>query len=379
MKSYDDARRTADKLALTHPKGDPFATAIGNTRMPMVITDARHHDNPIIFANQAFLDLTGYDRDEVIGRNCRFLQGPDSDPEVPKAIGAALRSPQGAFRGDILNYRKDGTTFWNALFISPVVDDSGEIVYFFGSQHDVTEQKERELSVRERRDELEREVRRRTAELQRTIDELRETSEAKTVLLHEVDHRVKNNLQTMASLVRLQGKRAETEETVAALAAVQGRIEALSMVHRRLFQEDDVGTFDIADFARDLTTELVNASGRDDIAVDLDLQSIAIPAAKAAPIALMINELVTNAVRHAFRDRGGRLTVIVRRINGSFRIVVADDGVGMPGGVPERGRTLGTTMVRLLAGQLQAEAKWSDAEPGTRIELSLPIGFVEKV
>lgn len=378
MNSYDDARRTGERLARQHAKGDPFATAITNTRMPMVITDPAQHDNPIVFANQAFLDLTGYAREEVIGRNCRLLQGPDTTPESAAAIRRAIETREPTFRGEILNYRKDGTSFWNALFMSPVVDEAGSVLYFFASQHDVTEQKARELSLRERRDELELEVRRRTAELQRTIDQLKETSQAKTLLLHEVDHRVKNNLQTMASLVRLQAKRADSPQTAAALGAVQARIEALSMVHRRLFQGDDVGTFDIAEFARELATESVNASGRTDIAVTFDLEPVAIPAAKAAPIALMINELLTNAVRHAFPERGGRIAVAVRRINGCFHIRIEDDGIGLPKDeVPGR-RTLGRTIVQLLAGQLQAEPVWSDAEPGTRIELSLPIRFVEK-
>ena len=92
----------------------------------------------------------------------------------------------------------------------------------------------------------------------------------------------------------------------------------------------------------------------------------------------MINELLTNAVRHAFPERGGRIAVAVRRISGCFHIRIEDDGIGLPREeIPGR-RTLGRTIVQLLAGQLQAEPVWSDAEPGTRIALSLPIRFVEK-
>ena len=124
MNSYDDARRAGERLARQHAKGDPFATAITNTRMPMVITDPAQHDNPIVFANQAFLDLTGYAREEVIGRNCRLLQGPDTTPESAAAIRRAIETCEPTFRGEILNYRKDGTSFWNALFMSPVVDEA---------------------------------------------------------------------------------------------------------------------------------------------------------------------------------------------------------------------------------------------------------------
>jgi PAS domain S-box-containing protein len=85
--------------------------------------DDRHRrpsaDNPIIFANDAFLALTGYRRDEVIGRNCRFLQGPDTDPAAIETMRRAVADGEDVTL-DILNYRKDGTTFWNALYLSPV-------------------------------------------------------------------------------------------------------------------------------------------------------------------------------------------------------------------------------------------------------------------
>src|SRR5918993_4068994 len=87
-----DAWHMTDRLQAEHGKGDPFAAAIRGTRMPMLITDPRQDDNPIVFVNDAFLLLTGYERDEVLGRNCRFLQGPNTDPaavtRLRDAIGA---------------------------------------------------------------------------------------------------------------------------------------------------------------------------------------------------------------------------------------------------------------------------------------------------
>ncbi len=103
-----------------------------------LITDPRQTDNPIVFANDAFVDLTGYSRDEILGRNCRFLQGEDTDPATVGAIRTAIESGK-AITVDILNYKKDGTPFLNRLSIRPIVSDNGEIDNFVGVQYAIDE------------------------------------------------------------------------------------------------------------------------------------------------------------------------------------------------------------------------------------------------
>jgi PAS domain S-box-containing protein len=366
-----DAWRITDRLGAEHGKGDPFAAAIRGSRMPMLITDPRQHDNPMVFANDAFLVLTGYERDEVMGRNCRFLQGEGTDPAAVDQLRAAIRD-EVDINLDILNYRKDGTPFWNALYLSPVTNEAGELRYFFASQLDVTERKEAELQVRGAKDAFEREVARRTEELQRAMAELRGALEAKTVLLHEVDHRVKNNLQLVSSLIYMQSREIPDPVIKASLRTMLSRIEALGTVHRRLYQSDDVSRFDVADFARDVVGDLVSATGRTDIRVNLDLEPVEVPAEKAAPVALMLNELVTNALKHAFDGRPGTLDVAVRRNGHDFFITVADDGAGMADGALAK-RSFGRTLVETLGRQLQARTEWSATGPGTRVEVALPI------
>jgi PAS domain S-box-containing protein len=126
---------------------DPFAAAVRATRMPMLITDPSEFDNPIIFVNDAFTKLTGYAREEIIGRNCRFLQGTETSRDDIARIRDAIarRVP---IEIDLLNYKKSGERFWNRLLISPVFDADGTLTYFFASQFDVTLQKEhlRELN-----------------------------------------------------------------------------------------------------------------------------------------------------------------------------------------------------------------------------------------
>ncbi len=105
--------------------------------MPMLITNPRLPDNPIVFANKAFQNLTGYDSSEIIGKNCRFLQGSATNPKHVEMIRAALDTEQ-SIDIDILNYKKSGEPFWNRLHISPVKTDDGELHYFVSSQLDVT-------------------------------------------------------------------------------------------------------------------------------------------------------------------------------------------------------------------------------------------------
>ena len=111
------------------------ATAFQRTRMPMVVTDATQRDYPIVMANQAFLNLTGYASEEVLGRNCRFLQGPGTSAAAVAEVRAALEESR-EVSVELLNYRKDGSTFWNQLHFSPIFDDDGRLAYHFGSQID---------------------------------------------------------------------------------------------------------------------------------------------------------------------------------------------------------------------------------------------------
>jgi len=129
-------------------RGTVFFAALQMTRMPMILTDPRLPDNPIVFANRAFLDLTGYEESDINGRNCRFLQGPDTNRDTVRELREAVASRE-AVSLEILNYRRDGSPFWNAVFIAPVYDDSGELIYFFASQLDVTRRRSSEQAFRQ--------------------------------------------------------------------------------------------------------------------------------------------------------------------------------------------------------------------------------------
>jgi PAS domain S-box-containing protein len=140
--SLRDEQRISTEIAGIDRHTDPFVAAVHATRMPMIITNPRLPDNPVVFANDSFCRLTGYARDEILGRNCRFLQGPETDPETVRTIHDAVVRAE-ALEIDIRNHRKDGEPFWNRLLMAPVYDADQQLAYFFASQVDVTLERER--------------------------------------------------------------------------------------------------------------------------------------------------------------------------------------------------------------------------------------------
>ncbi|UQW77133.1 hybrid sensor histidine kinase/response regulator [Pseudomonas avellanae] len=151
----DEPRRISAELRKMAASHDPFAAAVRATRMPMVITDPRQVDNPIVFANDAFYQLTGYAAEDVIGCNCRLLQGPATNKDDIAKVREAI-TRQKPIEIKLQNYRKDGKSFWNHLLLAPVFDEAGKPIYFFGSLFAITSEYERlrcfdnELTLNER-------------------------------------------------------------------------------------------------------------------------------------------------------------------------------------------------------------------------------------
>ncbi|MEE8231143.1 MAG: PAS domain-containing protein, partial [Qipengyuania citrea] len=141
--TFDQAQQAGRTFS---PDSDNFAGATGllfeqamaQTRMAVCLTDPHQPDQPIVFCNKAFEKLTGYRQDEIVGRNCRFLQGPKTSSEQIAKLRHAVDN-EDVLVVELLNYRKDGSTFWNALHLGPIYDEDGELRYFFGSQWDVSD------------------------------------------------------------------------------------------------------------------------------------------------------------------------------------------------------------------------------------------------
>ncbi len=152
----EDAERVAAIAAFVRSldAADPFVAIFNDANLPMAISDPTLADNPVIYVNFAFERLTGYPHPEVVGRNCRFLQGPQTKAEDVARIREAVAKSE-RIEVDLLNYRKDGTPFWNRLLVAPVLDQNRQLRYCIASQHDVTLERETLVKLAAEQRELE--------------------------------------------------------------------------------------------------------------------------------------------------------------------------------------------------------------------------------
>jgi PAS domain S-box-containing protein len=186
--------------------------------------------------------------------------------------------------------------------------------------------------------------------------QLRASLREKEVLLKEVHHRVKNNLQIVSSLLNLQAQAAPTDEVARALRESQSRILSMSLIHEQLYRSDNLASIDFADYVRELTTHLarsVGAAARA-IAVRVEVESVAVPIDLAVPCGMIVNELVTNAMEHAFPEgRAGEIRVGFRALDDRRELTVCDNGVGLTQSDDDAASgELGLKVVRALTQQI---------------------------
>jgi len=198
-------------------------------------------------------------------------------------------------------------------------------------------------------EELEQEVKVRTEELSASLDE-------KVVLLREVHHRVKNNLQIIISLVNLQMRQIDDERLKQVMAETQNRVRAMSFVHEKLYQSEDISHIDLANYTRFLVTQLFSFYGIDSrqVRLDVDIGKIMVSINTSIPLGLIINELASNALKHAFPNgRTGSLSITVREDAKALHLTVKDDGIGVPADFDWRNaESLGLRLVISLVEQL---------------------------
>lgn len=220
-------------------------------------------------------------------------------------------------------------------------------------------------------------------------NDLREALTQKDVLLREIHHRIKNNLQTVTSLLNLHSKGIRSEGAQQAMRQIRMRVQALALVHRHLYESETMRDVELRSFLGDLCQLLQDGSGtsRWRVRLDLEIASLRMPVERAAPLALLVTELVTNSFKHAFPgERYGTINVKLLTVeNGMAVLSVADDGVGLPepaGGdlaeVAAKGMGLGAKITQAFARQLGGELVVS-GPPGTTVTLAFPVeGVTER-
>lgn len=210
----------------------------------------------------------------------------------------------------------------------------------------------------------------------RAEEEMKAALAEKEVLLREVHHRVKNNMQIISSLLDLQSDSISDERTRSCLRESQNRVRSMALIHERLYQSKNFSSIDLGEYIRDLSNYLFDSYGVaiERVSLDIDAGNIALEINRAVPCGLIINELISNALKHAFPDgRSGQLSVRVGSDEETITLEVADTGRGMPAGLDiQTTGTLGLQLVLLLAKQLGGRASFSHEEQGMRVTVSFP-------
>lgn len=369
----DTAARTQSELLLQNVReqGGFFVDAVRLTRMPMIVTDATLPGNPIIFANPAFIELSGYSLDELTGQEPHFMNGGGTDPKAIRTYQAAMHEGHDETL-EIVQYKKDGSPFRAMLFASPLDDGQGKVLNHFMSYLDISRRFEAEESLRALNHQLESKVAARTAELERANATLTRLLGEKEMLLAEVNHRAKNSLSIASALLEIQGRRQTDPEIQALFQEAQDRIMSMARVHDLLSRSEKSQRVDLATYFNDLCEALRPITLHDDCVklvanVDAD---ILVHAETAIPLGIVATELITNSVKYAFPSpECGTISVIAsRRGETDVEIVIADDGRGM--GTPREG-SLGHALVNSLVRKIDGKMIMS-GENGVRVAITFP-------
>ncbi len=270
----------------------------------VVISDMRKKDQPIIYCNQMFTSMTGYKHEEVIGKNCRFMQGDERNQPGLYVLRAALSANQPC-KVVLRNFRKNGQLFYNRLSIFPVADNSGEVTHYVGIQDDITDMVE-------------------------TKDKLLKIFEERQVLLSEVHHRVKNNLAVIAAMLDMESYNEENEN---AIQKSRLRIKSMALIHENIYKEDGLAKIRYDQQLKKLikTVEELQSVAKPAVNFNFELKKTTLNINQAIPLTIAASEIIDNIFKHAF-EPGETGSASVHLLNNKNRVTlhIANHGKALP-------------------------------------------------
>lgn len=332
-------------IAAVQSAGGPFVAAAEHTRMPMVFSDPNLPGNPIIYANESFLALTGYSRAEVLGRSYHFLMGAETEPDARAQIDAFFRS--GFYEGcpEVRYYHKNGSSFWAIVFIGPVLNAEGHVEQHFVSFIDVTVRRREERRLR--------------------------------LLLNELNHRTQNTLATVQAIAaQTLGGAGDS----GAVAEFENRILALSEAHRLLGVENWEGAN-----LRVVTAAILEPFGLEERRagrISISGEDILLPPKIALTLAMVFQELATNAVKYgALQNDAGHVEISwqVERSSRDERLRLTWQESGGPLVSPPTHSGFGSQLIEGgLAKELKGEVKFEYEPTGVVCQLFIPVPPAER-
>ncbi|WP_370178459.1 PAS domain-containing protein [Alteriqipengyuania sp.] len=331
-----DMKDVGQEDRFSDTSGVLFEQAMAQTRMAVCLSDPNQPDQPIVFANRAFRRLTGYDEDEILGRNCRFLQGPRTDRNAVARVREAIAN-EDVLVIELLNYRKDGTPFWNALHLGPIYDTKGDLLYFFGSQWDVSDVRAARAEERHARE-----------------------------MARELSHRMKNMFSVISGIVNVMGRVRGIESEA---AEINSRIHALGRAYETTLDEASVGVIDLGPAVKAIL-EPYDVGER----VEFLGNGAQVPFSAMSLIGLVLHELAANATRYgAWADGAdGQVKLDWQRQGGNVVLTWTESGGRRLDGPPAQTGTGATIMDRMVkAARGTIERNWRPE--GLHAVLTVPI------
>ncbi len=320
--------------------------ALARAPYALVLTNPQLDDNPIVYVNAAFEEITGYSREMAIGRNCRFLQGDDTDQPGIRQLRDAVAERKQA-HVVLRNYRADGEQFINRLLIAPLNKEEDDVPYFMG--------------------------------IQTVVPEGEESREHIAQQIEEIQHRVKNHMSMIVGMIRLQARDIK-QSAGKEFDTLARRIETLQLLYEEISAADarsnsNDAPVNLGAYLTRVANAIAHIDGRSGVRVNVDADEIEVPVNTATQLGLALSEVMTNAMQHAFVDQeSGLVEVRVKSMSGgTLRIQVSDDGVGIPPDVewPEKGSLGGRIVTQLIRG-LDAKLLVERQMSGTLVMIDVP-------
>ncbi|HEV7371296.1 PAS domain S-box protein [Arenibaculum sp.] len=314
-------------------------------------------ENRITNWNAAATRIYGYEPSDVIGHPVSRFMSADQAAERQALADRVARGEQ-VIQYETVRVRKDGRPVEVSMTLSPIRQPNGGIVGISTIARDITERKAVERTLR------------------RTLAEKDDLLRQKVALLHEVHHRVKNNLQVISAMVSLEARQIENEAARTRMNMIGQRVYAMGQVHEQLYASGDVARINLADYVEELARGLSRMYSGLPVGLEVEAEGRGwfCDLETAIPLGLILNELITNAFKHAFpADRDGRVRVRLRRLgdDGAVRLTVEDDGIGTGEDGDAGAKGIGMTLIRVLARQIDAEIRFEAGE-GTSVVVDLP-------
>ncbi|MFO7447963.1 MAG: histidine kinase dimerization/phosphoacceptor domain -containing protein [Ignavibacteriaceae bacterium] len=325
-------------------------------------------ERKIKFVNKSTVELLGYSEEELTGMHISNILEEDESRGI--SIDHLIEMNQlKNTPADLI--RKDKETVSVSFSGSVIYNHKNEIQDIICLGNDITERKEAEAAIIRAHDELEIRVAERTFELEEmnkalkaenkerldTERKLVSSLEEKEVLLKEIHHRVKNNLQIISSLLQLNSMKIKDKDSLEIFKASQMRIKSIAMVHERLYQTKDLGSIDIRDYVNVLTKDLFTLFGSRGASIELktDICDIHLCIDKTISLGLILNEMVTNSIKYAFPEqRPGEISIIMTKAeDDKYLLTYKDNGIGLPPGLNIlEVNSLGMRLIRNLTKQI---------------------------